>query len=367
MSKLRNKQQLEFALGKEVRSGNSSGKYHVDQDPLAGLIAFANAQFIHSIYDSSEPARRVAGVVKTSAGRRTCLLRDELGISYEFAEADNRNPLKWTDPQLSTTESSHEKGVGPKWYDSLLDRIQDTQLPAATRLEAILKWARADMIAAAGFVLNELSKTTASPDWRNALVFAADAVNFDSQAGRAKVCTELLRIARSMRDTQVQDDRPVVLCAIHRVGSIIPRSRVEELDEFLAPGSAIDTRLATLQTIVRIFEAVPPDNANLITGISDRAATLAEKRWDVDVFAAGEISALAIEGTITIAVLGDERLDQLLTDAESLGKPWVIRKLIRRLDEIRKIRVDRKIEVLALDEAIAKLKHKGQRDASGAE
>jgi hypothetical protein len=365
MKKLRNKPQLRIIIGNNTGIEDIPSKYSVDSDPYQTMLNVANDYLEESIYGDSEPGTLVAGIVEKKAGRRSFSLMDERGVNYELAEVGDQNSSKWADPQLRSDKSPSDESFAPQQEAGFRDRVNESSLSVESRLEAILEWASADMNAAAQFVLSELGNPATPTNWRNALVFAADAVRFDSSESRETVCTKLLQIARSMRGSQAQHHRPVVLCAIQRAGSMIPCSRVDELEDFLAPSGAIDTRLAALQTIVRIFEAVPPDNASLIAGISDRAATLAEKRWDVDVFAVGEISALAIEGTITIAALGDSRLGRLLDDAKSLGKSWVTRKLIRRLDEIREFRVNRGIEVSAFDEALAKLNDEGQRDASG--
>jgi len=345
------------AKGGSIRYRLARKKPGQTDGPLAMAMAIMEKEYYDSIFDA-EPARRIVGIYKEREGYRTYSLTDESGAQHELKWEDSQTVSEWSD------ESSQRRNP---IEDDCRARARNPALSAHDRLEALLEWSRSDSDNASDFILGELRNEDAQPAWRNAVIYAADAVEFRLPESREQLCGELIRAARSMRDSQAQDDRPVVLCAIHRAGSIIPRSRVGELEGFLEPGGAIDTRLAALQAIVRIFEATPPDDPSLTTKIADRSVTLATKRWDVDVFAAGEFSAMTIEGTIVAAVLGDDRLETLLNDAMSLGKSWVTRKLTRRLDEVRGFRVSRGTDVSALDQALEKLKNEGHRDVGGSE
>jgi len=261
--------------------------------------------------------------------------------------------LNWSDPQqleMSTPVESSESHETPEPRDD----ARDPDLPASSRLEAIIEWASEGGSEAADFVSSELDSLPTEAGWRNALVLAADRARFDSADARARASTALLQITRQMRDSNSQEDAQIVWCAIHRAGSIIPRHRVDEFEELVTAGSAVDTRLAALQSVVRVFEAEPADHNCPVAILCERAGALALKLWDRDVFVAGETSAIAIEGTIAVVVLGGQS-DGLIDSALQLGRPWAIRKLRRRLEEIREFRRSENSDHLALDAALGRL------------
>ena len=103
---------------------------------------------------------------------------------------------------------------------------------------------------------------------------------------------------------------------------------------FLGPSRPIDTRLAALQAIVRIFEVAPPVQPADFLKLADCSIELATALWNPIVFTVGEISAIAIEATVASATLADERVLELVSFARTVGRPWVMKKLQRRFNEL---------------------------------
>ncbi|MFM9963720.1 MAG: hypothetical protein ACKV2Q_21130 [Planctomycetaceae bacterium] len=213
-------------------------------------------------------------------------------------------------------------------------RACEVALPTTERLAGLQDWMAEDNDAAAEFVVSELASNELAPDWRNVLIYAAESVRFRDPGCRLQAVDVLLRNAASLRRSNDQGVAEVVWCAIHRIGSIIPIGRANELAAFLCPSDPIDTRLATLQAVVRIFEVAPPTVLKQFAELAERSVILAKKHWDPDVFAAGDNSAIAIEATVATAALADRRVLELVDLAANVGRSWVMGKLQRRFDEL---------------------------------
>lgn len=69
--------------------------------------------------------------------------------------------------------------------------------------------------------------------------------------------------------------------------------------------------------------------------LAQRSAAIARKHWDLDVFKAGEISALAIEATLVAAQLGAANATDCVELALATNRRFLLRKLQNLLVEIR--------------------------------
>ena len=200
------------------------------------------------------------------------------------------------------------------------------------RLEALREWIADDPAAAGQFLITELNQSHLEPTWRRIVIYAVDVIRFEDIAIRASLATALLHHAAELRQSSSPDDLPAAMCAIRRAGSILPEDRVDELLPFLNRVGFVDTRLVALQAVVAIYMAAPPNRD--LTTIADRAGDLAMKHWDLDVFQAGDISALAIEATLVATMLGCCQLSQIVDKANAVGRRLLMKRLKTKLEAV---------------------------------
>ena len=215
---------------------------------------------------------------------------------------------------------------------SVSARVSDSTLGTEVRLEALREWIADDVQSAAAYLLTELERTDLEPVWRRIVIYAVDTIRFEDAAVRASLATALLHHAAELRQSSSPDDLPAAMCAIRRAGSIIPEDRVAELLPFLNRMGFVDTRLVALQAVVAIYSAAPPNRD--LTTIADRAGDLAMKHWDLDVFQAGGISALAIEATLVATMLGCRQLSQIADLANAVSRRLLMKRLKTKLDAV---------------------------------
>ena len=268
-----------------------------------------------------------------NAGLKRYRLRDDAGrieeIAVPLSNDDPQSLPLFEKPMVVVNERS-----SPLQRALASVRIRDASLTVHDRIEILQEWMADDNDAAAQFITQELTLDDLSSEWRNALIYAAEVVRFRDSDAKTGAVDVLLKHATQLRHSAERGVSEVVWCAIHRVGSIIPVQRASELSVFLGPSKSVDTRLAALQAIVRIFEVAPPDRPADFWELTDPAINLAKAMWNPIVFTVGEISAIAIEATVSSAALADERVLELVSHAREVNRPWVMRKLLKRFSEL---------------------------------
>ncbi len=186
------------------------------------------------------------------------------------------------------------------------------------------------------YLVNELGRTDAPPEWRDAMVFAAEDLHFPPEL-RSVAGERLLAIASTVRSEPEGLDN-VVWSALRRGASFLTPEQVERLLPFLQ-GGPVNTRAVALQALTRLFESQPPESP--ILSVADRAYQFTTKFLDPDVFAAGEPSLIARFAVSTLAVLGDPRLHQALEQVKALNRGFLTRRLQQELLRIRNSWLDR--------------------------
>lgn len=276
------------------------------------------------IYDESVPAAFVAGV-KVGSRLELYSENDPACTTYEIA----RQPTSFDDAQSvgGTAQGRTGKEAGPK--QTFLSPNADI----TRRVGAFHEWLSVDRTEACAFLLGELERDDIGEELRAALIFAAEAARFPTPEERGRLIRGLLTHAKILVASQRQGSSQLVCVALLRVGSIIPESDAYELITFL-DSTCVDIRLATLQAIVRAFESSPPVNSESMGGLQDRIIRLASKNWDRDVFAAGDVAAVAVEAAIAAVTLRDERVLQILVDAARLKVQWAFGLLRNRIEDV---------------------------------
>lgn len=239
---------------------------------------------------------------------------------------------------LIRSQASLVTGVATSWAEAshpeMLEAINDPDV-IKWQLEALRERIVVDPKGASNFIALELGRLDLAEDWRRIVIYAAEAVRFEDVDIREKVASSLVRQSIQLRGSTSPDDVPVVMCALRRAGSILPESAVIELAPLLATDPyPINTYLAALQAIASVFYLAPPSDKVDVQCLADRAVMLAKSHWDVHVFKAGEISAIAIESTVVASILGDARAIEVARLAKAVQKPHLIAKLRNRLEEV---------------------------------
>ena len=214
-------------------------------------------------------------------GLKKYCLSDEQGQVEEFVRSLPSEPQSL--PDVAVDQHFRLESDRSEDDASASIRAKNVISPVKDRLEGLQEWMAEDNDAAAEFIVSELASTPLAADWRNVLIYAADAVRFRDPAVRTKAVDVLLKNATCLRHSNEPAVFEVVWCVIHRIGSIIPVHRAGELTSFLGPCDPVDTRLATLQAVVRIFEVAPLDVPEMFAELADRVVVLATKLWDRDV------------------------------------------------------------------------------------
>lgn len=213
--------------------------------------------------------------------------------------------------------------------------VRNARSPIDDRAAALREWMARDADPASGFIADELCLEHLPDDWRDALVFAAEDACFSTPDLRRRVCGALRRVALELRSSSRSGIEQVVWSAVRRFGTLVEPESLGQLQEFLTSGTYVDTRLVALQMVTRVFEQSPPDNPELLRGLCDRTFELATKFLDPDVFASGDISAIASQAVVVLCVCADGRAVRCIGHARALGRRWFLRKLRGALEDLR--------------------------------
>ena len=220
--------------------------------------------------------------------------------------------------------------------DTLAALLRPAANPAL-RCSALQSLMASDEHKAAEFIVDQLCGEVLSSAWRNQLVLFAESAQTSDETLRRRLKQRLLEIAASLRESAEAEVRPVVCSAIRTYASLISPSEVETLTRFLDPPRPVETRLVTLQSIVYVYEAHPPEDASVPRTLADRIDELAQKFLDRDWLVAGEKAAIGQNAAHALAAMGDARVADCVERVLSLGMPWVIRQLARKLESTRRI------------------------------
>ena len=213
--------------------------------------------------------------------------------------------------------------------------VQDENTSLDDRINALQEWIFLDSDSAAAFILDELEKDDSSPEWRNALIYAAEDVRFPNEKDQVRLCNRLRELALVLRESSEPNIERVVWTALRRFASLVAEERANELTEFLYQRGQVDTRLVALQGIVHIFEIAPPQQLKDCQPLADRVFELSSKLIDPDVMTAGETSAIAEQGILALGTLGDHRLKTCLEKLDALRWQWLSQRVLEDLEELR--------------------------------
>jgi len=187
----------------------------------------------------------------------------------------------------------------------------------------------------AKFVAENLAATSPSQKIHHKLILIAEDIHFPTPELRQQICKTLLSTAITLSKNSDPAIKEIVFSAIRKLSALTEPRKITKLIRLLQPTQHIDTKLITLQGIVKIFELAPPNKDISYTPLSNRIFEIISKLIDPDVFIAGEISAICTNAIIVMCILGDNRAKKCIKCALALKKPWVIDKLLKQLENIR--------------------------------
>ncbi len=208
---------------------------------------------------------------------------------------------------------------------------RDSASSYSVRLDAVQTLLELDPDAAVEFIVEELCRDDLTEEWRDAMVFLTEDIHLPSHL-RHRAGDRLLTIAGSLRGSTKVGAEKVVWSALRRAATLLPRDQADRLLRFLDCPSIVDTRSVALRCIERMFEPAPPAEGEPPTALRVRAAELAYKFLDPDVFAGGENALIAQNAVCAQAALDDPRLGDAITRVNQLERTWMNRQVRTRLE-----------------------------------
>lgn len=179
-------------------------------------------------------------------------------------------------------------------------------------------------------VLDQFGRADAQPEWRDALVLAAEDIHFPPHL-RVTAASRLLSIASTLR-SEPEGREKVVWSALRRGASLLAPQSAGRIIPFLENGP-VDTRALALQSIARMFEPRPPEE--IPAKLADRVFSFASKFLDPDVFTPGEPSLIARSAVTALAAIADHRLHSTLESVRALNRAFLTRRIRQELERLR--------------------------------
>jgi hypothetical protein len=218
--------------------------------------------------------------------------------------------------------------------NSLLTRVRDVDLGFDDRLSALHTLLSIAPENASEAIEQQLSMIEGcSFEWHAALVIVAESAPF-AEPSRDVIAKLLFQSADFFKSQDDGRSAEFCWCALQRAASLVSHESSRELLRFLTNSGFVDTRLAALQSIYGILEQSPDLPESVTKDLISRVFELGKKTLDIDVFVAGEVSAIGVEATMVLACLCQVRPNPLFESVFSLDREWMIQNLKTRYSEL---------------------------------
>ncbi len=274
------------------------------------------------------------------------------GVIYPYEEdstgrhvvegAANNGPFRMIgnlteDSQASTPEwreSTRENDCAEEGLPetTLVDKLRNKAIPVEDRSLYLREYIALDESSAAAFIVNELEDADIDTDWFDVLIFVAEDVQFFEPEVRLRIKNCLLAFVSALRKNSSPRVEHVVFSAIRTYASLIEASEIGSLLPFLEPPIYVDTRLVSIQSIVRVLEASSSLPSQSFDSLADRIIQLAKGLLHPDVLIPGELAAISQNAIHALALIGDSRVSECLEQVKHLNKRWFTRLLRQRLE-----------------------------------
>jgi len=169
---------------------------------------------------------------------------------------------------------------------------------------------------------------------RRGLVLAAEDMAFaPEQSG--EMASWLLRFAEERRDSNDPQDEAAVLSAIRTGASLLRPEAADRLRVLLEPGHPIETSLAALKMLGRVFEAQPPREVDQHDALADSVHEIALSFLNRHVVTLSQNAAMAQLALYCLAAMASSRLNPVILTVLELEIPWFHRRTFRTLEGLR--------------------------------
>jgi len=238
-----------------------------------------------------------------------------------------------TDPVRDLPIADRDEFVAGPVEPAASARAQDEQRSAEERFLALRQWLSEEPGTVRRFVIRALDRPQPDREFRDALVYLAEDLSFDSAADRKLLARVLGQLARKLALSGEVDADPVVWSALRRYASLLSPDELGELQNFLTNNGQVDTRLVALNAVVHACEREPLRSASLAS-LRARVFALAERLLHPDVLTAGETTAILEQAICALAGLGDPRFVTCVVAVQAIGWDWFTSALLKRLAEL---------------------------------
>ncbi|MFN9414135.1 MAG: hypothetical protein ACK56W_17710 [Pirellula sp.] len=202
-------------------------------------------------------------------------------------------------------------------------------LPIEQRSTALLDWLESEKEDASCYLLSELESTN-NEAWQSWLVLLSEDTWFDDPKDRARLIEKLLEIAKSRSLSRVSTDELVVRKALRRAGMLLPADRLPELLQFTHLASGIKAEV--LGVFRAVLEIDQPSGK--LEDSMNRIRELALTYANPDVYSMGPIDSMLFDALVTLAILGDAKLVEVLASVKSLARPFLLNQLSQTLSKL---------------------------------
>ncbi len=271
-----------------------------------------------SVYPYGEDSTRqvVEGATKDGPFRYITIAEDTQASTPE--RRDSTREIDCAEEGLSET--------------TLGDKLRNKAIPAEDRSQYLREYLAIDEPSAAAFIVNELENADIDTDWCDVLIFVAEDVQFYEPEVRRRVKNCLFAFVSALRKNSSPRAEHAAFSAIRTYASLIDASEIGNLLSFLEPPIYIDTRLVTIQSVVRVLEASTSLSSHALDSLADRIVQLAKGLLHPDILIPGELAAIAQNAIHALALIGDSRVTECFEQVKHLNKRWFTRQVRQRLE-----------------------------------
>ena len=182
---------------------------------------------------------------------------------------------------------------------------------------------------------DELLRLDVENNWPRLRELIITAEDFDFTPDQsAQVAPRLLDLAVRYRDSNDQQDAPVVWSAIRTGASMLRPNEAGHLLALLEPGHPIETSLVALKMLGRIFEAQPPEKPDQHSDLAGEVRAIAEALLNRYAIASSQSAAMAQLAVCTLAAMGNNETLRIVRAVRRIGVSWFSQQTARELREL---------------------------------
>ncbi len=150
----------------------------------------------------------------------------------------------------------------------------------------------------------------------------------------AQLAPRLLDLAVEYRDSNGQQDAPVVWSAVRTGASMLRPNEASRLLALLEPGHPIETGLVALKMLGRIFEAQPPERLDQYADLAGEVRGIAQSLLNRYAIASSESAAMAQLAVYTLAAMASNETLPMVQAVRGIGVSWFSQQTARELREL---------------------------------